>query len=85
MATSILPLLIVHTCWIIVNILDGVSKYNYKDAKTTVAMIKEKIIVCQPCHTKLNFLGRASFCSTTSWGEIKTNLWNSKGTEKHEE
>ena len=28
MATSILPLLIVHTWWIIVKVLDGVSEYN---------------------------------------------------------
>ena len=39
---------------------------------------KRDFMVCQPCHTKSNFLGRASFCSTTSWGEIKTSLWNSK-------
>ena len=39
---------------------------------------KRDFIVCQPCHTKSNFLGRASCCSTTSWGEIKTSLWNSK-------
>ena len=35
----------------------------------------ENIRIClSPCHTKLNFLDRASFYSTTSWDEIKTKL-----------
>ena len=34
----------------------------------------ENIIVSLPCHTKLNFWGRASFCSTTSWKRNQNQL-----------